>query len=256
MFQEIDSLYAKLKSLRPLSAASLKRLSEDFMIEYTYDTNAIEGNTLTLNETLIVLKEGVTIAEKPLKDHLEAIGHKDAYIYVEELVKSQTPISERTVKEIHSLVLIDEPEWRGRYRNLPVQIGSFLPCQPYMVPIEMERLMADHNGEMQDLHVIERTALFHLRFETIHPFIDGNGRTGRLLMNFDLMQEGYPPINIKFSDRLSYYECFNDYRENGEDPTKMIELVAKYAKQELERYITMIEESERIVEEQSFDPEL
>jgi len=218
------------------------------MIEYTYDTNAIEGNTLTLDETSIVIKEGVTIAQKPLKDHLEAIGHRDAYLYMEELVKSKTPISERTVKEIHALVLMDSPGERGVYRSLPVRVGSFHPCQPYLVPARMEQLVADYCGGMQSLHAIERAALFHLRFETIHPFVDGNGRTGRLLLNFDLMQEGYPPINIKFSDRERYYECFKHYHENNGDAAMMVELVAKYAEQELERYISITEESELIRE--------
>ena len=246
MFQEIDHYYSKLKKLRPLSSESMRRLSEDFMIEYTYDSNAIEGNALTLDETSVVIKEGITIAQKPLKDHLEAIGHRDAYYFVEGLVKTQIPLSEKTIKEIHTLVLIDSPEQRGTYRSLPVRVGSFLPCQPYLVPVEMEKLLADYNGEMQSLHVIERAALFHLRFETIHPFLDGNGRTGRLLLNFDLMQEGYPPINIKFSDRAKYYECFKHYQKHGGDTSEMVGLVAAYAKQELERYISITEESQRI----------
>jgi len=244
MFVEIDYLHDKLKSLRPLSPESIRRLSEDFMIDYTYNSNAIEGSTLTLDETALVLKEGITIAEKPLKHHLEAVGHRDAYYYVENLVKNKIPLSEKTIKEIHSLVLINRQQDRGIYRNVPVRIGTFHPCQPFEVPIKMERLMLEYSENMQKLHVIERAALFHLIFETIHPFIDGNGRVGRLLLNLELMNEGFPPINIKFSDVSKYYECFNHYRDNSNSPEKMTELVLDYMKHELERYIDIAEQAD------------
>ena len=246
MLSEIDSLYGKLKSIRPLSPESVRRLSEDFMIDYTYNSNAIEGSTLTLEETALVLKEGLTIGGKPLKHHLEAVGHKDAYYYVEDLVKRKTPISERVIKDIHTLVLMDRQMYKGVYRNVPVRVGAFHPCQPFDVPIKMERLMLDYTVEMQRLHVIERAALFHLVFETIHPFIDGNGRVGRLLLNLELMKEGYPPINIKFSDVSSYYDCFNHYRVNDNDASKMIELVSGYAIDELKKYIEIAEQSNKL----------
>ena len=154
MFKDIDNLYSKLKSLRPLSPESVRRLSEDFMIDYTYNSNAIEGSTLTLEETALVLKEGFTVGGKPLKHHLEAIGHKDAYYYVEDLVKSKTPVSERVIKDIHILVLMDRQMDKGVYRSVPVRVGAFHPCQPCEVPIKMERLMLDYASDMQHLHVI------------------------------------------------------------------------------------------------------
>jgi len=246
VFAEIDKLHERLKTIRPLSPESVRRLSEDFMIDYTYNSNAIEGSTLTLDETALVLKEGVTIAQKPLKCHLEAIGHKDAYYYVEDLVKNKIPLNEKTIKEIHSLVLIDRQRDRGIYRSVPVRIGSFHPCQPYEVPFKMELLIAMHDEAMQNLHAIGRAALFHLMFETIHPFIDGNGRVGRLILNLELMQAGFPPINIKFSDVGKYYECFNHYRENNNDPSKMTELVAEYALYELKRYVEIAEQAEKL----------
>jgi len=213
------------------------------MIDYTYNSNAIEGSTLTLDETALVLKEGVTIGGKPLKHHLEAIGHKDAYYYVGDLVKNKIAISERTIKDIHSLVLMDRQADKGVYRSVPVRVGSFFPCQPYEVPIKMERLMIEYSADMQKLHVIERAAAFHLKFETIHPFIDGNGRVGRLLLNLELMKAGYPPVNVKFSDRDRYYDCFNHYRNNGNDCSKMTELVSEYEADELKRYIDIAEQS-------------
>jgi len=245
ILKTINILYKKLKSERPLTYESVKRLSEDFMINYTFHSNAIEGSTLTLNETALVLKEGVTIAEKPLKHHLEAIGHKDAYYYIEELIKKKIPFTERVIKEIHSLVLMDRRIDKGVYRSVPVSVGEFTPCQPIEVPIKMEQLLNEYN-DMQKLHVVEKVALFHLKFETIHPFIDGNGRVGRLLLNFDLMKDGYPPINIKFSDRSKYYECFNHFRGNNGDPIKMTELVAGYVAEELIRYIDISKQAQKI----------
>ena len=152
MFEELDTLFGKLKSVRPLSPDSVRRLSEDFVIDYTYHSNAIEGNTLTLEETALVLKEGVTVGGKPLQHHLEAIGHRDAYYFVEDLVKNKAPVSERTIKDIHSLVLMDRQMDKGVYRSVPVRVGSFHPCKPFEVPIQMERLMIDYSGEMQNLH--------------------------------------------------------------------------------------------------------
>ena len=246
MFVEINYLHDKLKSIRPLSVESVRRLSEDFMIDYTYNSNAIEGSTLTLEETSLVLKEGITIAEKPLKHHLEAIGHRDAYYYVEDLIKDKSSFNERAIKDIHSLVLMDRRTDRGVYRNVPVTVGGFQPCQPYEVPIKMEQLLAEYDADLQNLHVIERVALFHLEFETIHPFIDGNGRVGRLLLNLELMKEGYPPINIKFSDRSKYYDCFNHYRNNDNDHSKMTKLVLEYATYELKRYIDIAEQADML----------
>jgi Fic family protein len=246
MFKELDSLYEKLKSIRPLSPESVRRLSEDFMIDYTYHSNAIEGSTLTLDETALVLKEGFTVGGKPLRHHLEAVGHRDAYYYVENLVKNNVAVTEKVIKDIHSLVLMDRQMDKGGYRSVPVRVGSFHPCQPYEVPVQMEKLMLDYSAEMQRLHVVERAAVFHLVFETIHPFIDGNGRAGRLLLNLELMKSGYPPVNVKFSDRNKYYDCFNHYRENNNDASKMTELIGDYAIYELKRYIEIAEQSDKL----------
>jgi len=246
MFTEINDLYSQLKKLRPLSPESVRRLSEDFMIDYTYNSNAIEGSTLTLDETALILKDDVTISGKPLQHHLDAIGHRDAYYYIEGLVKNKTPITEATIKNIHSLVLMNRQDDRGLYRSVPVRIGSYHPCQPFEVPFKMEQLMAEYEGCMKELHIVELVALFHLKFETIHPFIDGNGRVGRLLLNLELMKNGYPPINIKFTDKQKYYDCFNHYREIDNTGSKMIALVLEYATYELKWYISIAEQSEII----------
>lgn len=191
LFSRIDSLKEQLDQRRPFTAGELQRLQEEFLVEYTYNSNAIEGNTLTLQETALVL-EGVTIDRKPLKDHLEVVGHKDAFLYVQELVKDKVPFSESIIKQIHTLVLMDRPEDRGVYRRIPVRImGAYhTPPEPVVVPEQMENLIKEF--AKKKLHPIENAALFHLKFEGIHPFVDGNGRTGRLILNLFLMQNGYP----------------------------------------------------------------
>ena len=242
-FTRIEELRNKLKSLRPLTQTELKRLREEFVIEDTYNSNAIEGNSLTLRETALILKEGITIGEKPIKDHLEAIGHRDAFEYVISLADANTELTERVIKEIHSLVLMNDPLHKGVYRDMPVTITGAVhsPPQPYLVPVQIEQLLTDYPGMKQDKHIIEAIAEFHLRFEGIHPFIDGNGRTGRLILNLELIKAGLLPVNIKFADRRKYYDCFDHYYSNGHTPETLVELVANYEVNELERYIAMLD---------------
>ena len=242
-FDKLNLLSEKLKKLRPLSQAELRRLSEEFMIENTYDSNAIEGNTLTLRETALILQEGITIAEKPLKDHLEAIGHKDAFLYIVELADRNEPLTEKVIKDIHSLVLMNDSVNRGVYRRLPVKIlgAQHNPPQPYLVPVEMERLILNYTQLKQERHIIEAIGLFHILFEGIHPFIDGNGRTGRLILNLELIKAGLLPINIKFTDRRRYYECFDNYYVKNDNGESMINLIADYEINELEKRIAMLE---------------
>lgn len=238
LFARVDALKAELGKRRPLTQGELKRLQEEFLVEFTYNSNAIEGNTLTLRETALVL-EGVTIDKKPLKDHLEAVGHRDAFLYVEQLVTDKVAISEKVIKDIHSLVLMDRPDDKGVYRRIPVTImGAYHePPQPYLVPVRMEQFVAAQKETKR--HPIECAALFHLDFEGIHPFIDGNGRTGRLILNLMLMQQGYPPIDVKFSDRKQYYECFDNYYKD-KTATPMVKLVAEYLEERLGRYLEIL----------------
>lgn len=235
LFSRIDALKVELDKRRPLTQGELQRLRDEFLVEYTYNSNAIEGNTLTLKETAMVL-EGITIDQKPLKDHLEAVGHRDAFCYIEQLIRDKVPFSERIIKEIHSLVLMDRPEDKGVYRRIPVRImGAYHePPQPYLVAPQMEQLVAEFANTK--LHPIEAAALFQLKFEGIHPFIDGNGRTGRLILNFTLMQHGYPPINVKFADRKRYYEAFDSYYRDG-DAGAMVALVAASVIEQLNIYL-------------------
>lgn len=236
---QIDALKAELDAKRPLTAGEAERLREQFMVDFTYNSNAIEGNTLTLKETAMVL-EGMTIDQKPLKDHLEAVGHRDAFLYVEDIAK-ETKITEEVIKNIHSLVLMNRPEDKGVFRKIPVTImGAYTePVQPYLIEPKITELLAENEKRRKKMHPIERIARFHLEFEGIHPFIDGNGRCGRLLLNLDLIQNGYPAINIKFTDRKKYYSAFDEYYKNN-NAGAMVELVAGYVSERLQQYLDIL----------------
>lgn len=240
--RQLDELAAMLRGKRPLNEAELRRLRDEFIIENTYDSNAIEGNTLTLRETALVLQEGLTIAEKPIKDHLEAIGHRDAFEYILSLADADTPLTERIIKDIHSLVLMHDRLNKGVYRSVPVTIlgAKHTPPQPYLIPVQMERLVQDYKQMKQERHIIEAIAEFHLRFEGIHPFIDGNGRTGRLILNLELVKAGLLPVNIKFTDRRKYYDCFDAYYGDAYSPEPLIELIAGYEIEELQKRIAIL----------------
>lgn len=240
VFEKIERKKELLSSMRPLTQGEVERLREEFMVEFTYNSNAIEGNTLTLKETAMAL-EGMTIDQKPLKDHMEAIGHRDAFLFVIDIASKEIPLSESVIKQIHSLVLIDRPEDRGMFRRIPVRImGAYTePVQPYLIEPKITDLLATNEERKAKMGTIERIARFHLEFEGIHPFIDGNGRTGRLILNLDLIRNGYPPINVKFTDRKKYYDAFDEYYRNG-NADKMTELIAGYVNERLEDYLTVL----------------
>lgn len=240
LLQMIDRKKAELDLCRPLTAGEAERLAEEFIVEYTYNSNAIEGNTLTLRETDMVLR-GLTIGEKPLKDHLEAVGHKDAFDFVRKLVREKRELSESIIKQIHFLVLADKKEDRGVYRHIPVRIAGAktMPVQPYLIAPKMERLIETYHTGQE--HIIFRLARLHLEFESIHPFIDGNGRTGRLLVNLELMKAGFPPIDIKFTDRKAYYNAFDTYTEK-QSVSAMTDLFSRYLNERLDFYLNMLKE--------------
>lgn len=235
---QIDRKKKELDSKRPLTEGEVARLNEEFVVEYTYNSNAIEGNTLTLRETDLVLK-GLTIDQKSLKDHMEAVGHKEAFEFVRELVKDNVPISESIIKQIHYLVLADKKEDRGVYRRVPVRImgAKYEPVQPYLIGPKMEQLLQEYAENKE--HIVTKLARFHIEFEGIHPFIDGNGRTGRLLVNLELMKAGYPPIDIKFTDRIAYYNAFDEFYVNN-NISSMEKLFARYINSRLDSYLKML----------------
>ena len=237
---QIERKKVELDGRRPLTAGEVARLNEEFIVEFTYNSNAIEGNTLTLRETDLVLR-GLTIDKKPLKDHMEAVGHKEAFEFVSELVKNNVPISESVIKQIHYLVLADKKEDRGVYRRVPVRImgAQHTPVQPYLIAPKMEELLRNFVESTE--HIVTKLARFHIEFEGIHPFIDGNGRTGRLLVNLELMKAGYPPIDIKFTDRIAYYNAFDEYHVKH-NLSAMENLFAGYVNDRLDMYLDILKD--------------
>lgn len=234
---EIRCKKEELDKRRPLTAGEIERLQQEFAVEYTYNSNAIEGNTLTLKETALVL-QGLTVGAKPLKDHLEVVGHHQAFHYLGELVRDNAPLTESLIRQIHFLVLADKPEDRGVYRRVPVRILGALhePVQPFLIQQNMEQLLQDYWESKEEL--IPRLARFHIEFEAIHPFIDGNGRTGRLLVNLELMKAGFPAIDIKFTDRAKYYEAFDGWH-SGKKRDAMALLFATYLNRRLDQYLNL-----------------
>ncbi len=238
-FNEVDKLKEKLDSKRPLPKGTIKTLKETINLEWTYNSNGIEGNTLTLRETQVVL-EGITVGGKSIKEHLEAINHEKAILYLDDLVSDNNPITEWNIKNIHQLILknIDD-ENAGKYRNENVTIkgATHIPPDYLIVPDLMEQLIINYSN-WKEYHPIIRSALLHGELVKIHPFVDGNGRTSRLLMNLDLMNNGYVPLIIKKENRLKYYEAL-DKAHTTNDYTNFIKLVVKAEIDMLNKYLEL-----------------
>lgn len=236
-----DELKMKIDTYRPIPINILNKIHENLIIEWTYNSNAIEGNTLTIYETKVVL-EGITVGGKSLKEHLEVINHKEAIDYLEKLISNQISLSEFEIKNIHSLILRNiDSENAGRYRNKNVLISGarHTPPNHMIIKEEMEKLIYNYYNEWNEYHPIVRASLLHGEFVRIHPFIDGNGRTARLLLNFELMKYGYPPIVIKAGNRLEYYESL-DYAHTEKDYDQFIKLVSKLVIESEKKLIELI----------------
>ena len=239
-FNEVDSLKKELDSKRPIPKETLKSLKESINLEWTYNSNGIEGNTLTLRETQIVL-EGITVGGKTLTEHLEVINHEKAILYLDDLVKDNKPITEWNIKNLHQLILKEiDNENAGKYRKENVTIKGALHIPPdfMKIPELMEKLILNYET-WNKYHPIIRAALLHGELVKIHPFIDGNGRTSRLIMNLDLMNHGYNPVIIKKENRLEYYEALDKAHTTG-DYTDFIKLVTKLEIEMLNKYLKLL----------------
>lgn len=236
-FIQLDALKAKLDEHRPLAPEIVSNLHENLVLQWTYHSNAIEGNTLTLKETKVAM-EGITIGGKTLREHFEAINHRDAILFVEDLVTKQQPLDEYSIKSLHQLVLKNiDADNAGRYRQVNVLISgaNHKPPQALQVPEQMEAFIEWYTYDAQALHPVERAARVHGEFVKIHPFTDGNGRTSRLLMNLILMQSGLPATVIEVEQRLAYYEALDTAHCTG-DYSSFIALVADSVKRSFEPY--------------------
>lgn len=237
-FERINKKKRELDKMRPLPAMALQRIKEDMYIEWSYNSNGIEGNTLNLNETRMVLQDGMTVKGKSMREHLEITNHHDAIEFVEGLVKKKAPLCEKNILNIHEVVMLKiEKQFAGCYRNGAVRIvgANFVPPNPLKVPVFMEELVAFINKNTMRLDDIQMAAILHHRFVWIHPFFDGNGRTVRLMMNLFLMQKGFPPAIILKNDRKKYYEALN--QANKGSFQKLFLLIAQAIERSLDIYL-------------------
>ena len=245
--KRIDSKLQQLQSLRPLSYASVVKLKEQFRIEMTYNSNAIEGNKLTLKETFLVINEGLTIKGKSLKDHLEAKDHYEALNYLYEFVEKDSlhTVSEVFLRNLQQLVVREtDPDWAGRYRIGDVIItgSDHIPPDANSVPYLMNDLIKWVRNNKRKMHSIELAAIFHHRIVFIHPFFDGNGRTARLAMNLILMQKGYPLVVMLKNDRKRYYDSL--VKADRGDYLPFIRFTAQAVERSLNMYLkTLLPES-------------
>jgi Fic family protein len=238
LLTRIENKKARLDGLRPLPSAAVSRLRDQILVEWIYNSNAIEGSTITLQETRLILETGMTIGGKSLREHFEVINHRDAIDYVEDLVASTEPITPFHVRQIHRLILsrIDD-ENAGQYRETQVRIAgtSFTPPEAWLVPnlmTEWEEWLAAEEKLSQP---IAFAAQAHHRLVAIHPFIDGNGRTARLVMNLILMRAGYPPTVIQRINRRQYYRVL-DQADAGKT-VPLVNFVGRAVERSLNLYL-------------------
>lgn len=228
----------RLDKRRPLSPSVLERIKHELYIEWNHHSNAIEGNTLSLNETRIVLEEGLTIGGKSLREHLEIIGHQDAIKYIESLMRPNYILNGKDVLDVHRIVMIKVSEdIAGRIRNGGVRISgaNFIPPSAHKVPALFDEMIEYIAHNPDQLDILYLSALFHHRFVWIHPFFDGNGRVARLVMNLLLMSKGYPPAIILKQDRKKYYDALN--QANNGDYKKFFQLILQAVERSLDIYL-------------------
>ncbi len=238
LYDRLQTKKQQLDALRPLPTSTVQRLREQVNIEWIYNSNAIEGSTLTLRETMLILETGLTIGGKSLREHFEVLNHRDAIEYVESLAVTDVILSPLHVREIHQFVLkgIDD-ENAGQYRRLLVRIAGarHQPPEAWQVPALMDEWVNWLRNESSDFHPVPRAAMLHHRLVSIHPFIDGNGRTARLVMNLMLMQAGYPPTIILRINRRQYYQAL--VRADSGDLRPFINFVGRAVERSLTLYL-------------------
>jgi Fic family protein len=245
LLKKIEEKKRRLDSLRPLKKDVVNRILEDIRIRHTYHSDAIEGNTLTLQETKLVLEQGITVGGKPLKDHIEARNDADAFSLMINLVRDGKPISQEVIQQIHKIVTKGLLEDAGKYRVTNVRIAGSATTPPSYVKIVT--LMDDYikNITKFDLEPIKKAAFIHHEFVLIHPFADGNGRVARLLTNLFLMHNGYPPIIVKQEDRGKYYSTLQKADKGNISP--FATFIAKAVNEALMYYLSSFIDEERLI---------
>jgi len=257
MQELLDQIHQKkeqLDNLRPLSDAQLKNLKNVYDIQLTYNSNAIEGSTLTYSETKLILNEGITIGGKSMNEHLEAINHKEAINFIEELANVKTKeITLTDIRNLHYLVLkgIDNKN-AGAYRTQNVgvvksdgELHSF--AEPLKIEEEINEFIEWLHSQITKEPILLAT-LVHLKFVSIHPFIDGNGRTARLLMNLILLQNGYPQAIIKVSNRAEYIQAVETYQQSTDnDYSAFYKVLLQSVNDSLELYSKIVTDNIQVI---------
>ena len=239
--KQIDQLKIQIDRHRPLSQKKTKKMKEYYRVGLTYSSNALEGNSLTESETKVVIEEGITIGGKPIRDHYEAVGHSEAYSLLFELAKHKR-ITEKDVLELHKLFFyrIDRDR-AGQYRKEQVFISgsSFIPPSPKQVLALMKKFIADLPRLKEKHHPVELAALAHLRFVTIHPFVDGNGRAARLLMNLALLQTGYTITIIPRALRSEYMAAIKKSQVGSKNERPFVNFISNMVVESMNEYLRL-----------------
>ncbi|SIS49353.1 Fic family protein [Kaistella chaponensis] len=237
--KQLERIHEKKRELdkkRPIPSYVLKSIKDSLSIEWTYNSNSIEGNTLTLQETKMVIEDGFTIKGKSLREHFEVVNHQEAIEFVESLASNEYVLNKLDILSIHHLVLQKiEKDFAGKYRTSGVRISgaNFVPPNALKVDEFVSELIDFANDSEVDILI--RSAIFHHRFAWIHPFFDGNGRTARLLLNLILMKSGFPPAIILKNDRKKYYDALN--QANNQDYSKLVLLILQAVERTLDIYL-------------------
>ena len=223
-----------------ISPVTLSSYEKDFELTFTHNSTAIEGNTLTLMETKVVLEDGVAIGGKELREIYEVINHKKAYRYVKKCIAEKKSLNENIVKDLHA-ILTENIIVGGIYRNEEVRISGagFTPPAGNEMYMQIKNFYEDLKIKEKELNTIELAAWTHAEFVRIHPFVDGNGRTGRLIMNYQLLKSGYLPVSIAKENRLDYYNALEQYASGG-NLTVFSDFIAELEEMQLDEYIRLI----------------
>lgn len=241
--RQINALRKEIDKHRPLSKGQLSNVKEYYRIGLTYSSNALEGNSLTETETKVVIEDGLTIGGKPLRDHYEAIGHSEAFNFLYELAKKKT-ITEKDILQLHHLFYYRIDEQRaGKYRKEKVIITGtdFIPPPPSEIPSLMKKFVDGIPKIKKKYHPVEYSALLHLDFVTIHPFVDGNGRTARLLMNLALLQSGYCITIIPLVLRSVYINSIQKSQTRPKDREPFVNFISSMVYESMKDYVRLLE---------------
>lgn len=236
IISEIDNSYSLMKQVRPLSAGELKYFNNEFSISASHNSNAIEGNTFTFDETKLLIEKGIVTGAHSLRESEDIVGYKQAFDFLYESVKEKKSITEEFIKQVHGFVLRGDEE-AGKYRTIQNYVGNmtrivYTPCPPTQVPEKMKAYVAEvqtdckHNAELAEqgqfnwVELFHNLAKHHIEFENIHPFVDGNGRTGRLLLIYEMISLGLLPVDVRYEERDRYYAAIKAYRDKEKYSTR------------------------------------